>query len=147
MWRGGPFATMTADGFRLCKERTKMHARIIKLSASVLALLIVAGCAEPDVSFKKDVMPILQERCVSCHKPGGAGYVSSGLSMESYDNLMKGTKFGPVIIPGYSFSSTLQILVEHKADSSINMPKQQPRLPQDQVELIGKWINQGAKNN
>ncbi len=124
-----------------------MHVRTIIQTASVLAVLIVAGCGEQEVSFKKDIKPILQERCVPCHKPGGAGYVASGLSMESYDNLMKGTKFGPVIIPGYSFSSTLQILVEHKADSSINMPKQLPRLPQEQVELIGKWINQGAKNN
>ncbi len=124
-----------------------MHARTIIQAASVLALFIVAGCGEQEVSFKKEVMPILQARCVSCHKPGGTGYIASGLSMESYDNLMKGTKFGPVIIPGYSFSSTLQILVEHKADSSINMPKQNPKLPQDQVELIGKWINQGAKNN
>lgn len=124
-----------------------MHARAIIRAASVVTLMIVAGCGERQVSFKQDVMPILQERCVSCHKVGGSGYNASGLSMESYDNLMKGTKFGPVIIPGYSFSSTLQILVEHKADSSINMPKQLPRLPQDQVELIGKWINQGAKNN
>ncbi len=124
-----------------------MHVRKIMWPVSLLALVIVAGCAEQEISFKKDVMPILQERCVSCHKPGGSGYIASGLSMESYDNLMKGTKFGPVIIPGYSFSSTLQILVEHKADSSINMPKQLPRLPQEQVELIGKWINQGAKNN
>lgn len=124
-----------------------MYARTIIHAASVVTLLMVAGCGEQEVSFKKDVMPILQERCISCHKPGGSGYIASGLSMETYDNLMKGTKFGPVIIPGYSFSSTLQILVEHKADSSINMPKQLPRLPQDQVELIGKWINQGAKNN
>ncbi len=129
------------------KERIKMHAiRIIRV-VSVLALLIVAGCGEQEVSFKNDVVPILQARCVSCHKQGGSGYIASGLSMESYDNLMKGTKFGPVIIPGYSFSSTLQILVEHKADSSINMPKQMPKLPQDQVELIGRWINQGAKDN
>lgn len=124
-----------------------MQARTIMQATPVLALLIAAGCGEQEVSFKNDVMPILQEKCLPCHKSGGAGYVASGLNMESYDSLMKGTKFGPVIIPGYSFSSTLQILVEHKADSSINMPKQMPQLPQEQIELIGKWINQGAKNN
>jgi hypothetical protein len=124
-----------------------MHARTIIQAAAVLGLLIVAGCAEQEISFKKDIMPILQEKCLSCHKAGGSGYVASGLSMESYDNLMKGTRYGPVIIPGYSFSSTLQILVEHKADSSINMPKELPKLPQNEIELIGKWINQGAKNN
>ena len=113
----------------------------------MLALFVAAGCAEKQVSFSKDVMPILEKNCLGCHKAGGTGYIASGLSMESYDNLMKGTKFGPVITPGYSFSSTLQILVEHKADSSINMPRDLPRLSQDNIELLGKWINQGAKNN
>ena len=36
---------------------------------------------------------------------------------------MKGTKLGSVIVPGSSISSTLVILIEHKADPSINMPR------------------------
>ena len=52
-----------------------MYARTIIHAASVVTLLMVAGCGEQEVSFKKDVMPILQERCISCHKPGGSGYI------------------------------------------------------------------------
>ncbi len=122
------------------------RTRLRKLVA-VLAVVGAAGCADDEVSFSKEVMPILQESCLPCHKQGGDGYAASGLSVESYDNVMKGTKYGPVITPGYSFSSTLQILVEHKADSSINMPRGRPRLSQEKIELIGRWIDQGAKNN
>ncbi len=116
-------------------------------AVTTLVAVTAVGCGGNEVSFSKDVMPVLQESCLSCHKKGGDGYAASGLSVESYEDVMKGTKYGPVITPGYSFSSTLQILVEHKADSSINMPRGRPRLSQDKIEVIGRWIDQGAKNN
>ena len=100
-----------------------------------------------EASFKQDVYPILSENCLSCHKPGTEGYIKSGLSMENYDGLMKGTKFGPVIIPGSHVSSTLILLLERKGHPSINMPKDKPRLPDRKIDLIRQWIDQGAKNN
>jgi hypothetical protein len=99
------------------------------------------------ISFAKDVMPIFRESCLSCHDTGGQGTAASGFSVASYQSIMKGTKFGPVIKPGFSFSSTLQLLIEHKADDSINMPKGMPILPPKHIETIGRWIDQGAKNN
>ncbi len=118
------------------------------LIGTVLSLLwITSGCSDRKVSFSKDVKPILDEHCLPCHQAGKEGYLASGLSVASYDDMIKGTKYGPVVLPGYSFSSTLQILVEHKADPSINMPKRRMRLSQDKIELIGTWISQGAKNN
>jgi hypothetical protein len=60
---------------------------------------------------------------------------------------MKGTKHGPVIMPGYSYSSTLQILVEHKADPKLDMPHGGERLPREAIETLGEWIDDGAKNN
>ncbi len=115
---------------------------------TALATLVTfgAGCTR-DVSFKQDVYPILSENCLSCHKAGAEGYLKSGLSMESYDALMKGTKFGPIIIAGSHVSSTLVLLLERKAHPSINMPKDHPPLADSQVEVIRKWIDQGAKNN
>jgi hypothetical protein len=116
------------------------------LTALVTLVTFGAGCSR-DVSFKQDVYPILSENCLSCHKAGAEGYLKSGLSMESYDALMKGTKFGPIIIAGSHISSTLVLLLERKAHPSINMPKDHPPLADSQVEVIRKWIDQGAKNN
>lgn len=112
----------------------------------VIVPLLLVGCSR-SVSFKADVFPIFQSRCASCHKPGGAGYAASGFDVENYKTIMRGTRFGSVINPGSSLDSTLVLLVEHRADPSINMPHQQQRLSKRQVELIKKWIDQGAKDN
>jgi len=112
-------------------------------------VIFSAGCSknESQISFSKDVMPIFVEHCTQCHKAGGVGYSESGFLMEDYASIMQGTRLGPVIQPGQSHASTLQILVEHKADISINMPKGGIKLPKDNIEIIKKWIDQGAKNN
>jgi len=112
----------------------------------LLSLLALTGCAE-QVSFSQDVMPVLKARCLACHAEGTPGYEVSGFSVESYEQVMKGTKNGPVVEPGYSYASTLQTLVEHKADPSIAMPQNAPKLSSAEIQTIGVWIDQGAKNN
>lgn len=120
--------------------------------ASILIGIVanLSGCAkEPqkEISFSTQIQPIIQARCIECHATGGQGYQASGLSMETYDSLMKGTKFGPVIKPGDSVSSTLMRLIEGKADPSIRMPHGKQPLTDEQIKLFKEWINQGAKNN
>ena len=121
--------------------------------AYIIITMIVAnlaGCAkEPqkEVSFSGQIQPIIQERCIECHATGGQGFQTSGLNMETYDSLMKGTKFGPVIKPGDAVSSTLMRLIEGKADPSIRMPHGKQPLTDEQIKLFKEWINQGAKNN
>ena len=55
---------------------------------------------QPRVSFSEDVLPLLKFRCASCHQPGGEGYEQSGLDLTSYQGVMKGTTFGPMVVPG-----------------------------------------------
>ena len=112
----------------------------------ILFSLVLVGC-DRQVSFSKEVMPILQTKCLSCHKQGAKGFETSGLSVESYAQLMKGTREGPVIEPGYSYFSTLQIVVEHRANPSSSMPKDSTKLSSQEIQLIGEWIDQGARDN
>lgn len=117
--------------------------------------VFIGGCSKP-VSFSKDVNPILVANCLSCHDGSGEGSSTSGFSVKSYSSIMKGTKFGPVVMPGSSESSTLFRLVSHKADPKIQMPphhedaqadgRSEP-LTERQIEYIQKWIDQGAKDN
>ena len=109
-------------------------------------MVISAGCAR-QTSFSKQVQPILQEHCQSCHQPGGEGYARSGFSVDGYENVMAGTRLGPVIVPGSSVSSTLMLLMGGKAHASIAMPREQPPMEAGQIKLIRQWIDQGAKNN
>ena len=111
-----------------------------------MLLVVLSGCVE-QVSFSQQVMPILEAKCLACHAEGAAGYEASGFSVESHEQVMKGTRNGPVVEPGYSYASTLQTLVEHKADPSIAMPQNAPKLSSAEIQTIGEWIDQGAKNN
>jgi hypothetical protein len=124
--------------------------RLISPAGAAALSVLVVGCAQepPQVSFSKDIQPILNERCGECHSGSGAGVQKSGLDMSSYDGLIRGTRFGPVIEPGDSVSSTLVLLVEGKADPSIKMPHAGGKpLSSPEIAKIRSWIDQGAKNN
>ena len=122
-------------------------SRSLTVLAGLMAVsMLGTGCTR-EVSYNKDVFPILSENCLSCHKVGGTGLAKSGLNMETYEGLMKGTKLGPIIVAGSSVSSTLVLLIERQAHPSINMPKDKPPIAADQIKTIRQWIDQGAKNN
>jgi hypothetical protein len=137
----------------------------LKLVALAIALpMTTMACSQGSVSFKRDVNPIFQENCAVCHTPGGPGFQKSGFSVMSYQDIMKGTKYGRVINPGSSVGSTLVRLIKHQADTSINMPKEYTislkshmdvitpgssarSLSDSEIDLVSKWVDQGAKNN
>ncbi|MEJ2535369.1 MAG: hypothetical protein P8008_07920 [Gammaproteobacteria bacterium] len=126
----------------------KTHALInfVALGAATLAL---AACGDREtVSYHVDVKPVLNEYCLECHQRGTEGFIASGLSLESYADLMKGTEGGPMVIPGDSMGSNLLVLMEGRANPAISMPHgDTPRVPQDRIDMIRIWIDEGAKNN
>jgi hypothetical protein len=111
-------------------------------------VLVLSGCGQQsNVSFAKDVQPILAKHCTECHLKNGAGHEASGFLVESHETLMKGTKFGPVIVPGDALSSSLYRLVAGEVDPSIRMPHGKDPIPAQEIATIEAWITQGAKNN
>ena len=124
----------------------KIAAKLILLC--LLPLVIAACDREQPVGYAADVKPILDENCVKCHVPGGKGLEISGFSMASYADLMKGTKFGPMIIAGDAEGSNLVVLMEGRADPSISMPHGSGKpIPREDIQTIRTWIEQGAKDN
>ena len=124
------------------------------LSMAVLgAAMLTAVCADAatkkaTVSFNEDVFPILQMRCGGCHQPGGDGFEKSGLDLRTYEGLMKGTKFGPIVVPGDTTTSNLVVLLDGRADKSIQMPHgTKKKLSICDRNLINTWIHEGAQNN
>ncbi len=121
---------------------------VLLAALSLPALAEQTAPAQKEISYKADVRPIIDDYCMGCHIPGGKGFEKSGLDLRSYKSLMKGTKFGPVITPGSSLTSTLNVLVSGHADPAISMPFGiKGGLPKDKVDVLNKWVNQGAKNN
>jgi Planctomycete cytochrome C len=107
------------------------------------------ACAaqQGQLSFSEDIAPIFKGWCVSCHQPGGQGYEASGVDLRSYDGLMKGTKFGPVVIPKEPDASTLIALLYGRASPKIRMPFGHKPLPDCLRNNVWTWIFEGAKND
>lgn len=119
------------------------------IAACAAAAALAAGCERQEpASFAANVKPLIDEHCSDCHRAGSAGYEASGLATDTYEGLMAGTRFGPVVVAGDSFNSTLVVLIEGRADPSINMPHGTLReLRDDEVAIIRRWIDSGAMND
>ena len=129
------------------------HHRATRSSLpALITVLLLGGCDSTapvaEISFSRQIQPVLARHCLECHGEKGAGTIASGLKLSSYEELLQGTRFGPVIKPGDSLSSTLVILVEGRANPSINMPHgNQTPLDSEQIRTLRQWIDQGARNN
>ena len=128
---------------------------LIKIVIRVLSMQLL-GCTRSEVSFSSDVQPIFEKHCIECHGSSGEGIMASGFSVRDYDDVMKGTSFGKVIVPGSSMSSALYLVVAQKTAPEIHMPPHHTEawaegrgspLSAEDVAIIGDWIDQGAKNN
>ena len=99
-----------------------------------------------EISFSKDVAPILNKFCVSCHDADDQH--PSELYMDDYESLMKGGKHGKAIVPGNSKESLLSQKMTDPPPFGKIMPPPGKRRPTDeQIALIRQWVDQGAKKN
>lgn len=103
--------------------------------------------ASPEVSFAKEILPLLKRNCIACHREGEA---EGGLSAETVKDLLTGGDNGPSLVAGKADES---LLVERiLADEDERMPPPdnavdaKPFTP-EQIELLKRWISQGAKSD
>lgn len=106
-----------------------------------------APAAKPHVSFAEDVLPLLKFKCSECHLPSGQGYEKSGFDVTSYESVMRGTKFGAMIIPGDPDTSSLMRMLDWGVAPDIRMPHGKKQLSVCDRDLIRTWIFEGAKDN
>ena len=129
-----------------------MRARVMPLAVLLLITAGLAACdkdkvAQPHfqkVTYVDDVAPILQKHCAECHVPGQQGAEASGLLLDSYESIMEGTSFGPVINPGTAMTSSLYVLLTGKERLTITMPHGKAPLSAEEIETIRVWIDNGA---
>ena len=126
--------------------RLNGHVLGLALTAMLVVLTWAPGVAA-QVSFKEDVFPIIQLRCLECHQPGGIGYQKSGLDLRTYEGLMKGTKHGPMITPGNASSSNLLAVIDRRTSPKIWMPHKKKQLSKCERQAFRFWVMQGARDN
>lgn len=91
--------------------------------------------------FEKQVRPILVKRCYECHSTD-ADEVRGGLQLDSRNGWAVGGDSGPAIIPEKPDESLLIAAIRY-ADENTAMPPQ-GKLPAAEIEILTKWIEQGA---
>src|SRR3989440_6800605 len=103
-------------------------------------LVPLAGAAPPP-DFIRDVQPVLESRCWSCHGPK---LQLHGLRLDRRADALKGGGSGvPAIIPGKSAQSLL-IKYVSGLDKDVIMPPAGDRLKPDEIERLRAWIDGGA---
>ena len=104
-------------------------------------LLLGCGRGEP-VDFASEVQPILNKHCITCH---GGVKKSGGISfLFEEDALAEGKSGRRAIVPGDAGASEfIRRLLED--DPELRMPYEKPPLSKEEIDLLRRWIDQGAE--
>ena len=105
-------------------------------TALVGAFLVVPLLAETD--FATEVRPILEASCVECHAYGRS---QGRFSLESRESMLA---HATAVTPGDSVASRLLDLVRG-TDPDLSMPFRGDRLNAEQVSVLERWIDEGAR--
>ncbi len=114
--------------------------------------LVIIGCeqSEPEnVSFGKDIKPILERSCIPCHNEVR---LQGNIDLSSYNALMESryfTRRDPIAIAGNFHDSRLYIVVTTR-NERMRMPpvhSEFRRVSDREAEKIRVWIEEGAKDN
>ena len=106
-----------------------------------------APAAKKDVTYAKDIKPLLDKSCLNCHGPEKP---KSKYRVDSREAIIKGgDSEEAAIIPGKSEKSPL---VHYVADLVVDMEmpptdkrEKYPAWTKEQIALVRAWIDQGAK--
>jgi hypothetical protein len=108
------------------------------LSVGVLAAapaIVVAGQADPSLTFTKDVAPILQRSCQNCHRPGAM----APMSLLTYEEVRP---WASAIKRRTSTRAMPPWFIERNV--GIQKFKDDPSLTDVEIAKIAKWVDSGA---
>jgi hypothetical protein len=110
------------------------------LALVLLALGHDAFALATPVDFWREVAPILEDACLSCH---GTDKVKAELRLDTRAAALAGGLSGPAVIPGHGGKSLLvqRLLGEGGED---RMPLERPALSPREIATIRRWIDEGA---
>ena len=97
--------------------------------------------AAKPVDYAAEIKPLLTARCAACH---GAETQKSGFRVDTAAALIQGGDTGEAIVPGKPDDSLLVHAITG-TNGVTKMPPKDPRLTDAEINLIKRWIEQGAK--
>ena len=92
------------------------------------------------VDYERQVRTIIEENCLECHSQDKR---KGGLSLATYQDLLEGGRSGPIIRPGNSQGSLMLDRITGAIEPQ--MPKDDVALDAGSIEVIRRWIDEGAR--
>lgn len=111
-------------------------AWIVGLLASTSGMLLAAP-----VDFTREVQPLLESKCVSCHNPEND---KGGLALHNLEAALKGGDTGASVTPGKPEASLLHDRIILPKDNDERMPPKGDTLTPEQTDILKRWIAEGA---
>ncbi|MEM9369279.1 MAG: DUF1549 domain-containing protein, partial [Planctomycetota bacterium] len=122
-------------------------ARGVKAGLALLIVLAMVGSSaaeqsmEATVDFESQIKPILEASCVDCHSED---LQESGFRTDNRWDLVEGGDSGEIgVVPGNPSRSYLMKVLTTD-DEDLSMPYGDEQLPEADIELIRRWISEGA---
>ncbi len=98
--------------------------------------------ALPPPDFHREVRPILESACISCH---GLQEQKGGLRLDSLAHAKVGGDSGAALVAGKVAESTLVERIHLPSEDMEAMPPEGEPLLDSQKEILSRWIESGAK--
>ena len=109
----------------------------------IVALWALVPCAAQEVSFTRDVLPLLSDRCFRCHGPDEASR-EGDLRLDDREDVFRDRGGIAVVVPGAPERSELVRRIEAHDDDQMPPRSSNLALSDDEVGLLRRWIAEGA---
>ncbi len=141
-------------------------SRFVSGQARRLALMLLVAVASPalgglptpisivipartnDISFRREILPLLQANCLPCHNQTRA---KGSLNLETPSTMVRGGDTGPAMAPGKPSESLLLRTAAHQVEDLVMPPAENKanarNLTPDELGLISLWISQGGHSD
>lgn len=118
------------------------------ITCALVAFFLPSAGSLFALDYEDDIMPILVEKCADCHS-NQEGKAKGGFKVDDPDHLLGRLSKNNLVIPGDWDASYLFITLYRPAGHEDAMPPEGKgeRLTPDEVELVQRWITEGAPIN
>jgi hypothetical protein len=123
------------------RPKTQAPDTVFRLAFFVLIGVVVPSTSAAAVSYRRDVWPIFKRHCWGCHSTAKA---EGGLKLDTFADALKGGESGALFQGGKVEGS---LLLDMITGSPPQMPRQQPALSAEKVDILKRWVMEGAKND
>lgn len=121
-----------------------MNRFFLVIPAALFAALVTPGddLTAAEISFSRDIQPILAKRCYACHGPADQ---ESGLAFHDRALAVAAAESGDIAIVPHDPDAGTLIQRVSANDESVRMPPEGDPLTPEQIELLTQWIKDGAE--